>query len=91
MLKVPVRGFLQFRMVREAYEEDVELTLHIDEEDQTYYLTDVEAKDWLMQLVPDNMVDKTLDILWNFREIVYDLAENRVVVVDRNRPIKYIY
>ena len=83
-MNIPHNGFIDFEIRREPYEDFVELWLPIGD-GQSYLFTVDELenlKSWMKQVGADEtMIDKILDVAWNFGKAKYNLVEQRVVAL----------
>ena len=83
-MKIPHNGFIDFEVHREPYEDYVDLLLPIGSgQSYTFFVEELEElRSWMKQIgVDEAMIDKTLDLAWNFRKVKYDLVEQRVVAL----------
>ena len=78
-LNVPVNGFTSFQIHRAAFDEDVTIVLPNGE---TYLADAEELRQWLIKVgVDGSIIDKVVDLVWNFRRVQYNLPEQRVVAL----------
>lgn len=77
----PTAGFQEFELRRPAYSETV--TLHVLEE--SFRLNRTELGEWLTR-VRCREAFKVIDLLWNFRRVLYNLAEQTYSVPDGPAP-----
>lgn len=69
MLNPPSRGIITFDLFREIYSEDIILKL----EESSYILNIKTIKPWFNQmLLPKDVQNKILDVLWNCHKIRYN-------------------
>lgn len=79
--KPPEAGFQEFELRRPAYSDDV--TLHVLGE--SFRLRRVELAVWL-EAVRCREASKVIDLLWNFRRVLYNLSEQAYSVPDEQAP-----
>lgn len=79
-ITAPTKGFRKFQIQREAYDDD-NVVIEFPNK-STYLFMDIEElKIWMRNVgVLEIMIDKSLDLVWNFRKIDYDLNQQRATI-----------
>ena len=79
-ITAPTQGFRKFQIQREAFD-DENVTIEFPNKSTYLFIELDELKLWMRNVgVHHLMIDKTLDLVWNFRKIDYDLDQQRATI-----------